>query len=76
MTISLSRSDDYSLLLELAVEAAFDWVYYAANDFIQLSVIPTSMLIFQSVAILYSYNNNYIPFNELLWAQIGGSEYL
>ena len=57
VTIRLSRSGDYSLLLELAVEVAFDWVYYAANDFIQLSVIPTSMLIFQ--------------YSEL-WTQIGG----
>ena len=44
--IRLSRSGDYSLLLELAVEAAFDWVYFAADDLIRLSVIPTSMLIF------------------------------
>ena len=42
--IRLSRSGDYSLLLELAVEVAFDWVYFAASNLIQLSVIPTSML--------------------------------
>ena len=43
--IRLSRSSDYSLLLELAVEVAFDWVYFAAADLIRLSVIPTSTLI-------------------------------
>ena len=43
VTIQLSNSDDYSLLLELAVEVAFDWVYFAANNLVQLSVIPTSM---------------------------------
>ena len=50
--IRLSRSSDYSLLLELAVEAAFDWVDFAASDLIRLSVIPTSTYI--TIIIVYS----------------------
>ena len=42
MQIRLSRSNDYDDFLLLAVEAAFDWVFYADPNFIRLSVIPTS----------------------------------
>ena len=42
MRIRLERSGDYDLFLQLAVEAAFDWVFYASSNFVRLSVIPTS----------------------------------
>ena len=34
------RADHYSRLLQLAVTAGFDWVFYAAEDFVRMSVIP------------------------------------
>ncbi len=32
--------DHFSFLLKLAVEVGFDWVLYASDDYIRLSVIP------------------------------------
>ena len=43
--ISLSRQRDYNPFLQLAVQAAFDWVFYEADGVIRLSVIPTSTLV-------------------------------
>ena len=44
MQVRLSDSGHYNTFLHLAVEAGFDWVYYAAHDLVRLSVIPTSKL--------------------------------
>lgn len=40
--VRLSRSGDYNRFLQSAVEAAFDWVYFAEANAVRLSVIPTS----------------------------------
>ena len=42
MRIRLDVSHHYDELLGLAVDSAFDWVYYAASNYVRLSVIPSS----------------------------------
>lgn len=36
--------NDYDRLLTAAIDAQFDWVFYAANNYVRLSVIPSSEL--------------------------------
>ncbi len=36
------NSGDYNNLLTAAIDAQFDWVFYAANNYVRLSVIPSS----------------------------------
>ena len=43
VAIRLSRSGDYEVFLQLAVEAALDWVFYESSNLVRLSVIPTGM---------------------------------
>lgn len=33
-------AEHYSILLQLAARAGFDWVYYADQSFARMSVIP------------------------------------
>ena len=43
MRVRLNTRSDYPAFLQLAVgAAAFDWVYYQDQDFVRLSVIPSS----------------------------------
>ena len=38
-------------LLRVAIEAGFDWVYYANQNYIRLSVIPDGKLMIESLFI-------------------------
>lgn len=40
--VQLPDNNDISDFLTLAVEAAFDWVYFADPNYVRLSVIPSS----------------------------------
>ena len=40
--VKLPDNDDISEFLTLAVQAAFDWVYFADPNYVRLSVIPSS----------------------------------
>ena len=42
MRVRVSKKSHFSLLLRLAVEVGFDWVYYAHQNYVRLSVIPDS----------------------------------
>ena len=44
--VTLPRSSDYPMFLRLAVQASFDWVYYATSSYVRLSVIPSCKLLF------------------------------
>ncbi len=49
------RADHYSRLLQLAVTAGFDWVFYAAEDFVRMSVIPDGKPIIEIILFLHDY---------------------
>ncbi len=40
--VELPVNSDYNRLLTAAVDAQFDWVFYAASNYVRLSVIPSS----------------------------------
>jgi hypothetical protein len=40
--IQLSSGSSYNEFLQLAVQSAFDWVFYWQSNRVRLSVIPTS----------------------------------
>ena len=45
-TVRVSVRVDYmSELLQVAIEAGFDWVYFASHSYVRLSVIPDGELI-------------------------------
>ena len=45
-TVRVSVRVEYmSELLRVAVEAGFDWVYYASQSYVRLSVIPDGKLV-------------------------------
>ena len=65
VAIRLSRSGDYDLFLQLAVEAALDWVYYEFSDRVRLSVIPTSTST-TKIASLMASTNCYISYADAM----------
>ena len=40
--VRLSSGSDYNQFLQMAVQAAFDWVAFNQSNLVTLSVIPTS----------------------------------
>ena len=42
--VRLPSGSNYNQFLQLAVQAAFDWVFYESTNSVRLSVIPTSEL--------------------------------